>query len=269
MDFYQIQVREIEKGPNKGRMEIYPDFKVGRSKDLMVRGKAFYAIWDEAAGLWSTDEYDVQRLVDMEMRQFAEKRYGSDNSSYLIRDLRSFGSQSWKQFRQYVALLSDNSHELDSHLTFANTQIKKADYVSKRLPYSLESGDYSAWDELIGTLYSVEERAKIEWAIGAIVSGDAKSIQKFLVLYGPAGTGKSTMLNIVEKLFEGYTTTFEAKALGSNGNAFATEAFKSNPLVAIQHDGDLSRIQDNTKLNSIISHEYMQMNEKYKPRRLG
>jgi hypothetical protein len=265
MDFYQIQVREIEKGPNKGRMEIYPDFKVGRSKDLMVRGKAFYAIWDEAAGLWSTDEYDVQRLVDMEMRQFAEKRYGSDNSSYLIRDLRSFGSQSWKQFRQYVALLSDNSHELDSHLTFANTQIKKADYVSKRLPYSLESGDYSAWDELIGTLYSVEERAKIEWAIGAIVSGDAKSIQKFLVLYGPAGTGKSTMLNIVEKLFEGYTTTFEAKALGSNGNAFATEAFKSNPLVAIQHDGDLSRIQDNTKLNSIISHEYMQMNEKYKP----
>jgi hypothetical protein len=35
-------------------------------------------------------------------------------------------------------------------------------------------------------------------------------------------------------------------------------------LVAIQHDGDLSRIEDNTRLNSIIAHEVMTMNEKYK-----
>ena len=33
-------------------------------------------------------------------------------------------------------------------------------------------------------------------------------------------------------------------------NSFALEAFKSNPMVAIQHDGDLSRIEDNTRLNS-------------------
>ena len=77
-------------------------------------------------------------------------------------------------------------------------------------------------------------------------------------------TGKSTILNIIQKLFEGYTTTFDGKALGSQQRAFATEAFKHNPLVAIQHDGDLSRIEDNTRLNSIISHEYMTMNEKYK-----
>ncbi len=73
------------------------------------------------------------------------------------------------------------------------------------------------------------------------------------------------MLNIIQKLFVGYTASFEAKALGSGGNAFATEAFKHNPLAAFQHDGDLSKIDDNTKLNSIISHEDMQMNEKYKP----
>jgi hypothetical protein len=143
--------------------------------------------------------------------------------------------------------------------------VKQTDYVSRKLPYSLEKGDISAWDELVGTLYSVEEREKIEWAIGAIVTGDSKHIQKFLVLYGLAGTGKSTILNIVQKLFAGYTATFEAKALGSNNNQFATEAFKSNPLVAIQHDGDLSKIEDNTKLNSIIAHEDMMINEKYKP----
>ena len=261
MDFYQICTRE----GRGGIPELYPDFTVGRSKDLMVRGRSFYAIWDEAAGLWSTDEYDVQRLVDEELRQAAEEAKAKDGISYNVKYLRSFSNQGWSQFRKFMQNISDSSHQLDQHLTFSNTEVKKSDYVSRRLPYPLAAGDHSAWDELVGTLYSVEERAKIEWAIGAIVSGDAKKIQKFLVLYGPAGSGKSTILNIIEKLFEGYTTTFEAKALGSNNGAFATEVFKNNPLVAIQHDGDLSKIEDNTKLNSIVSHEYMTMNEKYKP----
>lgn len=87
-------------------------------------------------------------------------------------------------------------------------------------------GECKAWDELVGTLYSQEERNKIEWAIGAIVSGDSKKITKFLVFYGDAGTGKSTILNIIQKLFDGYYAT-------------------NDPLVVIQHDGDLSKIEDN------------------------
>lgn len=75
---------------------------------------------------------------------------------------------------------------------------------------------------------------------------------------------KSTILNIIQNMFEGYYSVFDAKALGSNSNAFALEAFKNNPLVAIQHDGDLSRIEDNTVLNSLVSHEEMTINEKYK-----
>jgi energy-coupling factor transporter ATP-binding protein EcfA2 len=260
MDFYRICVRET-----KGAQEIFPDFTVGRSRDLMVRGKSFYAIWDEKVGLWSTDEYDVQRLVDEELDAFAQKAKDDTGLTYNVKHLRSFSSNGWSQFRKYMQNISDNSHQLDDNLTFANMETKKTDYVSRRLPYPLAPGDHSAWDELIGTLYAEEERAKIEWAIGAVVSGDSKKIQKFLVLYGPGGTGKSTILNIIQALFEGYTTTFEAKALGSNNGSFATESFKNNPLVAIQHDGDLSNIQDNTRLNSIISHEEMTMNEKYKP----
>ena len=85
-----------------------------------------------------------------------------------------------------------------------------------------------------------------------------------MVLYGAAGTGKSTVLNIIQQLFDGYYSVFDAKALGSSSNSFALEAFKSNPLVAIQHDGDLSRIEDNTRLNSLVSHELMTVNEKFK-----
>ena len=261
MDFYNIKERSVKNGV----IEVYPDFKVGRSKDLMVRGRSFYAIWDEEKGLWSTDEYDVQRLVDSNLIIHKEKVMTKTDGSVHVKLMSDFSTKSWAEFRSYLSHISDNSHQLDSKLTFANTEVKKKDYVSKRLPYPLEGGTCDAFNEIIGTLYEPDERAKLEWAIGAVVSGDAKDIQKFLVLYGEAGAGKSTILNIIQKLFEGYYTTFEAKALTSSSNAFSTEVFKANPLVAIQHDGDLSKIEDNTKLNSIISHEEMTMNEKYKP----
>ena len=34
--------------------------------------------------------------------------------------------------------------------------------------------------------------------------------------------------------------------------------------MAIEHDGDLSKIEDNTRLNSLVSHEKMTVNEKFK-----
>lgn len=261
MDFYQIRSKETK---DKG-FELYPDFIVGRSQDLMVQGRTFYAIWDEEKGLWSRDEYDVQRLVDEHLNAEADRLSRETGINYTIKSMRSFNSHSWANFRKFLANISDNSHRLDSKILFSNSEIKKTDYASRYLSYPLEGGDISAWDELVGTLYSVEERAKIEWAIGSIVAGDSKNIQKFFVFYGPAGSGKSTILNVLHRLFEGYTTTFDGKALGRSDGTFSTEAFKNNPLVAIQHDGDLSKLEDNTRLNSIVAHEQMMMNEKYKP----
>ena len=260
MDFYQIKERP---GIKKDTLDVYADFKVIRSKDLMVRSKSFYAIWDEEKGLWSTDEYDVVRLVDSDIEK--HEIYTPGLFEVQRKYLGNFGSNSWLQFRNYVGHLSDSSYQLDETLTFSNTEVKKSDHVSKKLPYPLEAGNHESWDELIDTLYDPVERAKIEWVIGAIVAGDSKFIQKFLVFYGPGGTGKSTVLEIIQKLFEGYWVTFEASAITGNNNSFSTEVFKGNPLVAIQHDGDLSNIKDNSKLNAIVAHEMMTMNEKYKP----
>lgn len=259
MDFYRVKEREAKKGI----LEVYPDFQVTRSDDLMVRGKAFYAMWDESLGLWTQDEYDVPRLVDQEIQEYTPQ----DLSKWLEihrKFLGNYSTSTWLQFRNYLSHLSNSSTQLDEKLTFANTEVTKKDYVSKRLPYSLAAGDISAWDELVSTLYKPEDRAKIEWAIGCVIAGDSTTIQKFLVFYGPGGTGKSTVINIIQMLFEGYVSTFDAKALTGNNNSFATEVFRENPLVAIQHDGDLSKIEDNTKLNSIVSHEIMTINEKFK-----
>ncbi len=264
MDFYQIVQRKVEDKKKGEHLVISPDFKVSRSKDLMVRGKSFYAVWDEEIGLWSTDEYDIQRLVDKELMDHALKLYGETGKTVITKLMADFSTKSWAQFRTYLNHLSDNSSELDTNLTFQNTPVKKKDYVSKRLPYSLEEGSISAYEELIGTLYEPEEKQKIEWAIGSIIAGDSKDIQKFVVLYGAVGTGKGTIINIMQKLFDGYYVTFDSKALASNNNQFSTEVFKGNPLVAFDPDGDLSRIESNTRINSIVSHEKMTVNEKFK-----
>lgn len=265
MDFFQISTKEARGGV----LEVFPDFTVGRSKDLMVQGQSFYAIWDEEKGLWSRDEYDVTRLVDEFVLNHV-KGMQTDGLSCNAKLLRSYGTNGWNQFRKFMKNVSDNSHPLDTKVTFANTEVKKTDYASRRLNYSLEPGPHPAWTEITTTLYSNEERAKFEWAIGAIIAGDSRKLQKFLVFYGPGGSGKSTIMNIIAKLFGGlvrdggYCAMFDAKALTGNNGSFAMESFKDNPLVAIQQDGDLSKIEDNTKLNSIVSHEDMRINEKYK-----
>lgn len=260
LDFMRISTKT-----EKDKVYVFPKFKMMKSKDLMIRGRDFYAIWDADRKMWSTDEDDAIRLIDRELDKYVSENGDRLEGTPVIKYMWDSDSGSIDKFHKYCQKqMRDNYTMLDEELIFSNTELTRENFASKRLTYPLEEGDHKAWDKLIGTLYSPEERHKIEWAIGSIVSGDSKTLQKFMVLYGAAGTGKSTILNVVEQLFDGYYSSFNAKQLGSANNSFALEPFKTNPLVAIQHDGDLSRIEDNTLLNSLVSHELMSVNEKFK-----
>ena len=261
LDFLMISTRPGKRG----MVEIYPRFIIKKSSDLMIRGGDFYAFWLDNENRWTTDEQDVIDAIDGALDKYYEEN--RDRFESPIRVLHMWDAEtgmidSWHRYCQKQ--MKDSFHMLDEKIIFSNTPVTKKDYASKALSYPLEFCDTPAYDKLMSTLYSPDERKKIEWAIGSIVDGDSKKIQKFLVLYGAAGTGKSTVLNIIQQLFDGYYSVFDAKSLGSSNNSFALEAFSSNPLVAIQHDGDLSHIEDNTRLNSLVSHEMMTVNEKFK-----
>lgn len=261
LDFFTVSTRSVKKGT----VEIYPKFIIKKSKDLMIRGGDFYAVWMEERGLWSTDEQDALQLIDHELDIFAKEHETAMEGTVKVLHLWDAATgmiDIWHKYCQKQ--MRDSFNMLDERIIFANEETTKKDYASHKLGYPLEEGEPESWNKLVSVLYSPEERRKIEWCIGSIVDGDSTRLQKFAVLYGAAGTGKSTILSIIQQLFEGYTSVFDAKALGSASNAFALEAFKTNPLVAIQHDGDLSRIEDNTRLNSLVSHELMTVNEKFK-----
>ena len=196
------------KCPKNGVIEIFPKFILGRKSDLMIRGSDFYAVWNAEEKLWSTDEEVALRLIDRELDEYYEKHKNSyGNSTIIVKHMWDADSGSIDKWHKYVQKQQrDNYHPLDETIIFSNTETKKTDYASKRLNYPLIQGDISAYSELMDTLYSDEERHKIEWAIGSIVCGDSKKNQKFLVMYGAPGTGKSTVLNIIQFLIsEEYT----------------------------------------------------------------
>ena len=46
------------------KAELVTDFVVSDVKDIMVKGKSFYAFWDEENSVWSMDEMRLTNVID-------------------------------------------------------------------------------------------------------------------------------------------------------------------------------------------------------------
>ncbi len=264
MDFYEIET--IPMRGQSGMMEVRPNFINLKSRDIMLRDGDFVAVWDPKTGLWSKHENDVIDIIDNDVFDYIKK---SDIQNLFPRICRKDSDGVWRQYRQWSKNMVDTDHPLDRMPVFKDTILRQEDHVSYRLPYSLEEGEPTSWSKLVDTLYDPSERQKIEWTIGSVLTGDCRTIDKFLVFYGDPGSGKSTILNVMQRLFGDFCVPFDSESLAQRNNSFALSAFADDPLVAIEHDGDLSRIETNTRLNSIVSNEVQLVNEKFKkPRSL-
>ena len=271
MDFFRIGEKDLPKG----KKQIYADYILNvRSKDIMIKGERFYAIYDPRTGLWSTDQYEAVQLIDEELVAAKSKYPEYKQNDISVKCLSLSSTKGIDDFKKWIQKqAADNFKILDRKIIFKNDEVKKEDYASFKLPYEISEGPTTAWDTLTDKLYSPEEKRKIEYAIGSIISGDSKTLQKIFIFVGDAGTGKSTIMKIIKNMFTckeyedktvGYCKTIDAKAMGSSSASFSLEPLRDNPLIAIQDDVDLSHIEDNARLNSVISHETMLMNEKNK-----
>ena len=268
LDFLNVSCVMEEKKGQPLTLVVKPKFILGKNRkkveDIMVKGGAFYAIWDYKNNIWTTDETIAINLIDEEIDDFVERQHYPEGLRVSIKHLWDTDSGSIDKFHKFVTTQLTTEHiDLDTTLVFSNTQTDKYSYSSVRLPYALEEGSIDAYTEMFTKLYEPAELHKLEWAIGAVVTGDSKDIQKFIVLYGPPKSGKGTFLKLIKKLFKPYCASVTLKTVTSNSE-FSLAEFIDNPLIGLDEDCNLSEIKDNTKLNSIVSHEMQTMNAKFK-----
>ena len=258
MDF----IRVAYKDGKDGTKEFYPSLQALESQDLVIRGGQFVAIWDEETGLYSRRQSHVPDIIDRAFSKMVGDRLRPGDS---VKKMRVFDNQLYSKFLALIRSIGDMGPDLDQKLIFADQTPTKKDAATFKMPYSLTTAPHPAWHEIVSTLYDPEQRTKIEYAIGSVFTGaSAKNMQKFYVFFGPPGTGKSTIMDIIELLFEGHTATFSAYEMGKADAQFSLEPFARNPLVAVDQDGDLSRIELNKNLNSIVSHDRVLINSKGK-----
>ena len=69
---------KVVKTYQKERYHYKPTFIVKSSiKDIMTRGGAFYAIFDEETGYWTKSKPRAIELIDKQVREYAEKDAGA------------------------------------------------------------------------------------------------------------------------------------------------------------------------------------------------
>lgn len=257
MDFIRVAYKEDKTGVRT----FYPALLAIESQDLVVRGGQFAAVWDESAGLYNRRISQAPGTID---RWFAKQCGKQLRPGDTIKKVKEFDNQIFSRFMGLIRNIGDMGPELDQTLVFSDQTPTKADAATFKMGYSLSNAPATAWDEMCMKLYGPEERLKFEYAIGSILTGASLYQHKAYVFYGDPGTGKSTIMSAIEKLFTGHVGAFKSGEMGNANAAFPLEPFKLNPLVAIDHDADLSRIEVNNLLNSIISHDPIQINSKGK-----
>lgn len=261
---------------SKKQRYVYSPVFIIRStiKDLMIRSKDFYAIYNEETGLWEKNEARAIELIDAQVKAYAEKDSGEamndEMHGPLVKRLADTENRLIGQWHVYCQKdMRDTWAPLDQKVLFSNQTPKREDYATKVLDYPFQEEPTPAYDEMCSVWYLPDEQQKWEWYVGCELAGDATKVQKAIIFYGEPGTGKSSIAEIVigQEIFGGkdfYAGSFDATALAESKDSFGTDFLEDDPAVAIDGEAKMSVINARGTFNKIISHESVRVNAKFK-----
>lgn len=267
---------KVTKTFRNSRYYYKPTFITRTSiKDLLVRGQAFYAVYDESTGFWTKEKARLIEMIDEQVREYAENDVGNsmladEAHGPIVVQMADSANHIVEQFDRFCKTLGENQeHRLDMKMLFSNSEVTRKDYATKTLDYPLQECPTPYYDTLCDVLYLPDEREKWEWAIGCMIAGDSSKIQKMFAFYGEPGTGKSTIISgilakeVMGGRQSGYAVKFEAVNL-VGGNDFGTDFLENDSILAYDDDAELDKINARSTLNKIVSHETVRVNAKFK-----
>ena len=196
----------VNKTLRNGRYYYKPTFIVKSSaKDIMTRGGDFYAFYDETTGLWNRSKSKMFEIIDIQVREYAEKDKNPEYGIVVV-EMADSANELSTQFKRFCDSMGDHWVGLDQKMVFSNTEVKRTDYATKTLDYPLQECPTPYYEALTDVLYLPDEREKWEWAVGCMIAGDQRKIQKMFAFYGEPGTGKSTIIGkiIADMIMGGY-----------------------------------------------------------------
>ena len=263
-DFVRIVKNRVGSKTDGDIYQLSIDFNVGRLHDIVIQGGQFVAFYNEETHFWESrlSFYEYARKLLYEAAE--EERAKFPNQTIIVMDPQHLSSKVPTKIEALCkACEAEKPVLFNQKILWAGDIPERKDYATFTMPYSIESTECPNYDAIMSVLYEPEDRTMLEWLAGCALCGEARKVDKFVYLEGEPGSGKSTFLNILAEVMGPYGAAIKAEELANASAGFATSQLKNAPLVAIQFDGDLSKIETNTTLNNIMSHEPIYINEKY------
>lgn len=259
--FLTYQKTRLSNRAEQYKLDI--DFSLNGSNDVICKGGDIVAYWNEYTQSWEPKDslyaYAKQFLDQMAKEELANH----PDQMIIVANPMLISSGASVRLEKFIKALPESPVLFNQKIIWKGDPIEKRDYSTVQMPYSLVDAPCPCYDALMSVLYNPEDRTMLEWVAGAALCNEGGKIEKFVYLEGDPGSGKSTFLNILSKVVGPYGKNIRAEGFVSSSDGFATAELKDAPLVGIQHDGDLSKVEQNVVLNNIVSHEPVRINDKY------
>lgn len=280
-----LDLYKLTATPGKqGKLLIVPGYDI-HTKDYINRNGKAYGVYNPKTGLWIKDDGSsniIQFIADTMTQDICDYRKELQKSIAAQIEIqgglpnRPTGSEKDNYFilcKMLDKLPStyDESKTLDNKIIFSNDEVTRESFATKKLKHAKVEGPIDNYNKLMHSILSDEDIEKAEWCVGALMAGEQCDIQKMLVLYGPPGSGKSSVMDIYQAVVGGdisaggYCESIKFDDIADPKNRFAVSGyFKLNPLMLRNDDADLSKLDRPEILNQIIQGQPMKADVKGK-----
>ena len=262
MDFYDIIVDNSKKVTSIG-----PIFRTIDIQDIIIDNKAqeVIAFWDEKAQTWSDNTAKLLVGIDDEILQkYKEFQKLHPEAPVTLNMINNVASVAYRDWLKFLSSVRTPKPTFNSEVIFSDHTIERSDYATYKLPYTPNPDiDIEGFLEGMSVFYEPAELDKLMWFIGATLTGDIHDIQKFAYLYGRAGSGKGTTINIIKQIFQGpYTGQISLEKL-TGKSEFASSQVRDLPVL-YDPEVNLYRMTNDTPLLALTAHEPISVNRKFR-----